>query len=109
MFDINQLWSMGTLEEGVVVHGKDGTGCVLHRPNSSREFSKVDLERIVACVNACKGIKDPSFIPEALAIMKVTSGTFDVLMKPRLDDIQKETKLCNDAILDVFKSLNQEQ
>lgn len=37
---------------------------------SDEYFNVEDAERIVACVNACEGLADPSVVPELLAALK---------------------------------------
>jgi hypothetical protein len=39
-------------------------------PNDELAYSGDDAARIVACVNACEGIEDPSVVPEMLAALK---------------------------------------
>lgn len=46
-------WSRSDIEPGVVLYCD---GLVAQRPGSLRQFSSKELDRIIACVNACAGI-----------------------------------------------------
>lgn len=59
----------------VIVYAVDG-GCTIAvigdkelDPDCLLETDAADAMRIVGCVNACKGIKDPSVVPELLAAL----------------------------------------
>lgn len=52
---------------------------------STSEESERRAARIVACVNACEGIEDPSVIPEILALLRAMEDvTFVEPQQPRL-------------------------
>lgn len=48
----------------------------------SREWDHANAARIVACVNACAGIADPSAIPDAIhALQKIVEWAWEHLRK----------------------------
>jgi hypothetical protein len=51
-------WAFGDIESNAVVRCDRQT--IIHRPSGKRDqFTRQDLERIIACVNALQGIEDP--------------------------------------------------
>lgn len=50
--------------ERTVVHGACSQVCEM---NSGRPFAEANAARIVACVNACEGLADPSGVPALIA------------------------------------------
>jgi hypothetical protein len=52
------------------IHGANGGAVVALSCGYKQEEALVNAARIVACVNACEGIADPSVVPELVAALR---------------------------------------
>lgn len=101
-FDEYPEWSVSEIDKKMVVKSNDEI--IFVASLAYQQFTLEQMERIVDCVNACKKIRNPEFINEAVSALYGSMETFKEIKQKYPMEAKGIKSIIND-IEQIFKKL----